>query len=227
MHADGVDYREEDYLLLSGIQHFAFCRRQWALIHLEHQWADNLGTIEGELLHERAHNAKESQLRGDVLTLRDLRVFSRRLGISGACDVVEFCADAGGVALRGRRGLWRPFPVEYKRGAPKAHRADELQLCAQALCLEEMLCCDIEQGALFYGETRRRHQVCFDAGLRQQLCDMVAEMHEHARRGHTPKVRPGKGCGACSLKDLCLPGLGKKASAAQWTLRRIGEEEPR
>ena len=149
-------YAEEDYLQLSGLQHFAFCRRQWALIHVEQQWQENLRTVEGDLFHRRAHDEQLRERRGDTLILRGLSVASPTLGISGKCDVVEFHADPSGISLCGEEGLWVPFPVEYKRGAPKAHQADELQLCAQAMCLEEMLCCTIQAGALFYGETRRR-----------------------------------------------------------------------
>lgn len=129
---------EEDLLQLSGLQHFAFCRRQWALIQIEQQWQENLRTVEGELFHRRAHDEQQRELRGNTLILPGLPVFSRTLGVSGKCDVVEFHADPGGVPLQGEEGLWLPFPVEYKRGAPKAHDADRLQLCAQAMCLEEM-----------------------------------------------------------------------------------------
>lgn len=139
-------YCEEDFLQLSGLQHFAFCRRQWALIHIEQQWKENLRTVEGDLFHRRAHDDQARERRGDVLILRGLSVASPTLGISGTCDVVEFRADPGGVPLQGEEGLWVPFPIEYKRGAPKSHRADELQLCAQAMCLEEMLCCAVPEG---------------------------------------------------------------------------------
>ena len=142
-------YDEEDFLQLSGIQHFRFCRRQWALIHVENQWQENYFTVDGTLMHENAHDGEKRESRGDMLILRGLPVFSRTLGVSGQCDVVEFYRDDSGVALRGSEGLWRPFPVEYKRGKPKANSADELQLCAQAMCLEEMLCCAIPQGALY------------------------------------------------------------------------------
>lgn len=136
-------YAEEDYLQLSGLQHFAFCRRQWALIHVENQWVENLLTVEGELLHTRAHDETQRELRGDVLTLRGLTVFSPSLGLSGKCDVVEFHADPAGISLQGEKGLWLPYPVEYKRGSPKVGNEDALQLCAQAMCLEETLCCSI------------------------------------------------------------------------------------
>ena len=219
-----MSYREEDYLQLSGIQHFAFCSRQWALIHLEHLWLGNYQTAQGQLLHQRCHDANQDESRGDLLILRDLRVSSPTLGLSGACDVVEFHRNSQVISLQGRKGLWLPYPVEYKRGKPKPHQADELQLCAQAICLEEMLCCSIEEGSLFYGETRRRQPVAFDASLRQTVQEMATQMHQYAQRGYTPKVKPKKGCSACSLKDLCLPVLCKKRSAAKWTAEKLEEE---
>lgn len=219
-----MSYREEDYLQLSGIQHFAFCPRQWALIHLENLWQENLQTAQGQLLHQRCHDAGQDESRGDLLILRDLRISSPSLGLSGACDVVEFHRDPKGVSLQGRDGLWMPYPVEYKRGKPKPHQADELQLCAQAICLEEMLCCSIPEGALFYGEPRRRQTITLDKSLRQTVKEMAEQMHQYAQRGYTPKVKPKKGCSACSLKDLCLPVLCKNRSAAQWTAQRLVEE---
>ena len=156
-----MEYREEEYLQLSGIQHFVFCRRQWALIHIEQQWAENLRTTEGALLHERAHDEQLRERRGDTIITRSLRVYSLTLGLTGQCDVVEFHRDERGVPLHGYEGTWLPFPVEYKRGRAKQDGCDELQLCAQAMCLEEMLVCEIPSGALFYGETRRRFPVSF------------------------------------------------------------------
>lgn len=164
-----MEYREEDFLLLSGIQHFAFCRRQWALIHIEQQWAENVRTFEGRVMHENAHDPFFQEKGGDVLTVRAMKIFSREMGISGECDVVEFHADSRGIRLQGQEGLFRVVPVEYKRGAPKSHDADELQLAAQAMCLEEMLQTEIERGFLFYGETRRRKEVVFSAGLREKV----------------------------------------------------------
>ncbi len=218
-------YPEENLLQLSGLQHFAFCRRQWALIHIEQQWQENLRTVEGKLLHRRAHDDQQRERRGDVLILRGLHVASRTLGISGKCDVVEFHADPAGVPLQGEEGLWRPYPVEYKRGSPKAHDADLLQLCAQAMCMEEMLCCTVPEGSLFYGETRRRTDVFFSDELRNQVTTLLAEMQQLFRRGHTPKVRPSKSCNACSLKELCLPALLGRRSALTY-LRSAMEEMP-
>lgn len=220
----GVTGREDDFLALSGIQHFCFCRRQWALIHIENQWQENLRTAEGRLFHERAHDVSQRERRGDILILRGLPVSSRALGLSGQCDVVEFHADAHGVPLCGEEGLWRPYPVEYKKGEPNAKQADELQLCAQAVCLEEMLCCEVPEGALFYGETRRRVSVVFSQELRRRVETAAEEMHELFRRGHTPKARPTKSCGACSLREICLPVLTRRESAADY-LRRAVEEE--
>ena len=219
-----MSYLEEDYLQLPGIQHFSFCPRQWALIHLEHLWLENYQTAQGQLLHQRCHDANQDESRGDLLILRDMRVSSPTLGLSGACDVVEFHRSPEGIDLQGREGLWLPYPVEYKRGKPKPHQADELQLCTQAICLEEMLCCSIPEGSLFYGETRRRQPVTFDPSLRQTVQEMAAQMHQYAQRGYTPKVKPKKGCSACSLKDLCLPVLCKNRSAAKWTAEKLEEE---
>ena len=202
-------WTEDDYLQLSGLQHFSFCRRQWALIHIEQQWRENLLTVEGDLLHRRAHDEQTREKRGDLLILRGLPVTSSKLGITGKCDVVEFYSDPEGIALYGEDGLWIPYPVEYKRGSPKEHQADELQLCAQAMCLEEMLCCAIPNGALFYGETRRRTVVNLTQAMRNQVREMLEEMHQLYHRRYTPRVKPSKGCNGCSLKEICLPILMK------------------
>lgn len=218
-------FAPEDCLMISGLQHFRFCRRQWALIHLEQQWAENLRTVEGEFLHERAHNEQLQERRGDLLTVRGLRVQSLTLGLSGVCDVVEFRQDARGVPLSGKDGQWLPYPVEYKRGVPKQDGCDELQLCAQAMCLEEMLCCEIPEGALYYGEPRRRLRVSLTKELREEVRSDAAQMHALYRRGHTPRVRRTKSCNACSLKELCLPGLQKSGSVRDY-LRRHMEDAP-
>lgn len=218
-------YEPDDCLMISGLQHFRFCRRQWALIHIEQQWAENLRTVEGELMHERAHDEGLRESRGDTIITRSLRVYSLTLGLSGQCDVVEFRRSAQGVPLAGHDGLWLPYPVEYKRGKPKDDGCDELQLCAQAMCLEEMLCCTIDSGALFYGEPRRRTRVEFTDALRQEVIDDAAEMHELYRRGHTPRVKPTKSCNACSLKELCLPRLSRTGTVAAY-LRDNMEDTP-
>ncbi len=216
-------YREEDYLQLSGLQHFIFCRRQWALIHVENQWAEDYRTAAGQVFHAKAHDEKARERRGDTLILRGLKIASPSLGVSGACDVVEFHRGDGGVTLPGEEGFWLPFPIEYKRGESKAHDADRLQLCAQAMCLEEMLCCTIPAGALFYGQTRRREHVEFTEELRSAVRTALTEMHGLLRRGHTPKVKAKKSCNACSLKELCLPSLDRRGSGAAF-LRKSLEE---
>lgn len=201
----------DDYLLMSGIQHFCFCRRQWALIHLEQQWSENLRTAEGRLEHTRCHDTAQTERRGDLLITRGMKVVSHRLRLSGDCDVVEFRADPEGIPLQHTEGRWRPMPVEYKHGRAKENDADRLQLCAQAMALEEMLACDIPQAALFYEETRRRELVLLTDALRQKTQAMADEMNQYFARGYTPKVKPGTFCNACSLKELCLPALYKRA----------------
>lgn len=220
-----MEYKDDDFLQLSGLQHFSFCRRQWALIHLEQQWAENLLTVQGNILHEKAHDRDSRELRGDLLITRGVQLHSSSLGVSGACDVVEFHRGADGIRLPGHEGLWQPYPVEYKRGAPKNIDADRLQLCAQGLCLEEMLCCTIPEGALFYGEPRRREVVAFTPALREQVRACLEEMHLLYARRYTPKVKPTKSCNACSLRELCLPKLSRKKPVLEY-LRTSMEDAP-
>lgn len=217
-------YDEEEFLALSGIQHFAFCRRQWALIHIEQQWQENLRTVEGGFLHEKTHEGF-TEKRGDVIITRSMPVFSASLGVRGVCDVVELHRSPDGVPLIGREGRWLPIPVEYKRGGPKEGDADALQLCAQAMCLEDMLACVIPEGFLYYGETRRRLPVQLNDGLREKVRGMFLEMHEMFRRRHTPKVKTSSRCKACSLMDICLPAMCRNLSVADYIERRLGETD--
>ena len=216
-------YQEEDFLQLSGLQHYSFCRRQWALIHIEHQWAENYRTVDGTILHQNAHNSEFRESRGDHIITRGVSVYSAELGVSGQCDVVEYHRGSTGIPLNGKEGLWQPYPVEYKRGSPRGDASDAIQLCGQAMCLEAMLCCDIPEGALYYGEVRRRERVIFTPELRLQVQNLLKEMHELYRRGFTPKVKPSKACNSCSLKDLCLPKLMKTRSVAVY-LKNAMEE---
>lgn len=218
-----MEYKEDDFLQLSGIQHFEFCRRQWALIHIEQLWEDNLRTTEGELMHESAHNSYSSECRREVIISRGMPIFSRNLGVSGECDIVEFRKDANGIPLVGRSGSYSVYPVEYKHGEPKDGDADILQLTAQAMCLEEMLCCEITQGAIFYGKTKRRFKVEITQALRSRVREVTAEMHTLYEAGHIPKVKPTKSCNACSLKNLCLPVLMKIKSARAYLDDNLGK----
>lgn len=220
-----MEYNEDEYLQLSGLQHFAFCRRQWALIHIENQWAENYRTVDGALMHETAHDSGSTESRGDLLIKRGVSVCSAELGISGQCDVLEYHRGAHGIPLHGKDGLWQPYPVEYKRGKPKADNVDALQLCAQAMCLESMLCCDIMEGAVYYGETRRRERILFTEELRREVKELLAQMHELYKREHTPKVRPTKACNACSLKEMCLPKLLKNRPVSAY-LKAAMEDMP-
>lgn len=222
MYADGLSgYSEEEFLPLSGLQHFLFCRRQWALIHIEELWAENLRTVDGDLMHERTHDEAFTEKRGSTIISRGISVHSYRLGVSGKCDVVEFHRDASGIGINGWEGLWQPFPVEYKHGEPKENNCDAAQLCAQAICFEEMLCCLIPRGALFYGQTKRRLPVEFTEELRQEVKKALEEMHVLYKRGHTPQVKPTKGCNACSLKEGCLPVLMKRPSVKAYMEERL------
>ena len=167
-------------------------------------------------MHEHVHDQGFRESRSGCLTVRGLAVHSAELGVSGRCDAVEFHRGSAGVSLQKREGLWLPYPVEYKRGKPKEHSADELQLCAQAMCLEEMLCCNVPEGALYYGEPGRRTVVSFTPELRGQVQDSLAEMHHLYQRRYTPRVKPSRACNACSLKTLCLPKLMNRESVSAY-----------
>jgi CRISPR-associated exonuclease Cas4 len=209
------EYQPDELLALSGIQHFCFCRRQWALIHIEQQWQENVLTVEGKLLHARANDPFFSEVREGVITARAMPVASYKLGLSGVCDVVEFYPSPEGARLRGREGTFQPAPVEYKRGKEKRDKSDESQLCAQAICLEEMLSVSIPFGYLYYGEIRRRIEVELTIELRNFVDEISREMHAYFERGYTPRVKPSKACRSCSLKDVCMPGLQENVISAK------------
>jgi CRISPR-associated exonuclease Cas4 len=231
---------EDDLLPLSALQHLVFCERQCALIHIEQVWRDDPRTLEGSHLHDRTHEiGPRREVRGDLVICRGLPLRSLRLGVSGIADVVEFhrcCAgreDGGSVvtavALPGLPGLWSPFPVEYKRGKPKPDRCDEVQVCAQANCLEEMLGVSVAEGALFYGATQHRHDVRFDAELRSATEQAAQRLHELIRDRVTPSVRREPKCRRCSLLDVCRPdATGPRRSARRYLAdalaHAIGEE---
>lgn len=189
-------YSEEELLPLSSLQHLVFCERQWALIHLEQQWAENELTAEGRNLHERADEG-EDEWRDGVRICRGIRIRSLRLGLVGRADVVEFRPTA--------EGGMDASPVEYKRGRPKPDRCDEVQLCAQALCLEEMLQRPVPSGAIFYGQPRRRTDVEFDSELRLETESLAIRLHALHAAGETPRIPYQKKCDRCSLYSICLP----------------------
>jgi CRISPR-associated exonuclease Cas4 len=204
------EYRSDELLPLSGIQHFVFCRRQWALIQVEQQWQDNARTVEGKLMHKRVDDPYFSETRRGVITARSVPVSSYQLGLSGICDMVEFNPSPDGVNLPGKDGTYIPAPVEYKRGVEKLEPSDEAQLCAQAICLEEMLLAAIPIGFIYYGQTRRRVEVELTTTLREFVFKMSHEMHAYFKRGYTPRVKTSNSCRACSLADICLPKLQDK-----------------
>ncbi|MGG5341896.1 CRISPR-associated protein Cas4 [Enterococcus sp. AZ192] len=216
-------YDEQDYLMISGIQHFLFCRRQWALIHIEQQWQENVLTLEGQYLHEKADQPMIREKRKDRLIVRGLPIHSPTYGLSGICDVVEFIQDENGVALTGETGTFLPVPVEYKHGKPKQELSDILQLTAQAVCLEEMLVCDVPKGYLYYHETKRREEVEITATLREELKIKVAEMHQYWAKRYTPKVKTGNFCKKCSLQNICLPKLMNVQTVKSYLDRRLSE----
>jgi CRISPR-associated exonuclease Cas4 len=233
-------YSEDDLLPLSALQHLVFCERQAALIHIEQQWRDNPLTLEGSHSHSRVHeDAPRREVRGDLVITRGLPLRSLRLGLSGRADVIEFHRlpgprghghHAGGltqqVAVAGLPGLWRPFPIEYKRGKPKPDHCDEVQLCAQALCLEEMLHVSVPEGALFYGRIQRRQDVAFTAKLRVRAESACLRLHELLRIGIAPRVKRQPKCKRCSLLEICQPAATAPGrSAASYLARAVAQAQ--
>lgn len=220
---------EEDLLPLSALQHLVFCERQCALIYIEQVWRDNPLTLEGSHLHHRVHEeAPRRERRGDVLICRGVHLQSFALGVSGVADVVEFHRVApdhssstgppgSGIFLPGLTGLWRPYPVEYKRGKPKPDHCDEVQLCAQAICLEETLNLELTDGALFYGATQHRHEVRFTAELRTETRAAASRLHELVAASIVPRVEKQPKCRSCSLFGVCRPdATGPRRSARRY-----------
>ena len=211
-------YQEKEYLSLSALQHILFCPRQCALIHLEQLWEENLFTAQGRIMHERVDRGDQAD-KGKIKIEYGLPLKSARLGITGKADVVEFHRTDSSVQK------WVPFPVEYKRGKPKKDLSDKVQLCAQAMCLEEMLDIDIPSGALFYGKTRRRLEVDFDDALRQKTSEAAEQLHAMFESGITPPPEYAKKCDTCSFLSQCMPkALEKKRTVAAWLNRMVRKD---
>jgi len=219
-------YTEDQLLPLSAVSQYVHCPRRCALIHLEQTWLENELTAEGRVLHSKAHGG-ENESRGNLKIIRNLRLRSLRLGISGITDIVEFHRrppDEGGVAIPFHRGTWLPFPVEYKRGAAKNAQSYAIQLCAQALCLEDMLSVKISEGALFLGVKQHRTVIAFDASLRGETESVCQAIHDLFDSGFTPPAIYNKRCLSCSLIDICMPqSIGAYKSASKWLERQIEE----
>lgn len=209
-------YNDDELLALSGIQHFVYCERQWALIHVEQSWAENLQTVEGKILHERVDDPYFTENRNCTKIVRSVPIVSRRLGLYGVVDLLEY------ELLPGTKEI-RITLVEYKRGKPKVDDRDEVQLCAQALCLEEMLGINLEYGYFYYGQTRHRHRVHFSHELRTRVATLAQHMHQLFDQGVTPRAVKSKKCGNCSLVELCVPGLAKRPKVKAYLSRFLQE----
>ncbi len=220
---------DDDLLMLSGIQHFMYCPRQWALIHIEQQWADNALTTEGQLLHQRVDDPLVRQLNNGVLTLRRMPLISRRLGLSGLSDAVECRAVAegelGATRFHGREGWWSVMPVEYKHGREKADETDDVQLCAQCMAIEEMKGVRVARGAIFYWQTRKRVYVDMTDSLRAKTENLAAQMRKLMAEGRTPPPTKTTRCGRCSLADVCMPKETAGLSAKTYLRRTLYAED--
>lgn len=208
-------YADDELLSLSGIQHFCFCKRQWALIHVEQQWQDNLRTQEGHFVHERVDDPFFNESRGDAAISRAFPLVSYTLGFSGIADVIEYTRSDDGILIPGFEGRWTMKPVEYKRGKPKIDERDEVQVCAQVMCLEEMFGVRINEADFYYNEIRRRQRIPISDNLRNLVRSLADEMHTIFREGITPEAESGKNCLLCSLVDVCMPKLTKKKSSVR------------
>ena len=220
-------YDEDDMLMLSGIQHFRFCPRQWALIHIDQKWEDNRLTIEGELLHKNVDDPFYRQKCGDFISLRSVNIASHELGLYGVTDVVELHPTDkvnNSIISPEYPGLWVPYPVEYKHGKPKRNEIDEVQLAAQAICLEEMYNIRIEKGAFYYAETRHRTEIKFTNDLRKIVYESALEMHKCFSSGKLPKIKRGKYCEKCSLKNLCMPESENCTKVSYYLKKNLYEE---
>lgn len=217
-------FSEEDLIPISALQHYVFCPRQCALIHIERLWNENLFTAQGRSIHEQVHSVK-AERRADVRIVRGLRMHSLRLGLVGQADVVEFHRAETGISLPATDGLWQPFPIEYKRGKAKLDLSDDVQLCAQAICLEEMLGIDVDGGAMFYGRPRRRKQVEFTDSLREKTEKTAVQLHALFEKGQTPQARYKKKCNSCSLFEMCMPKVTGKKKNIELYLAKAGLEQ--
>lgn len=202
-------YTDDELLSLSGIQHFRFCKRQWALIHVEQQWQDNLRTQEGHFVHERVDDPFMNESRGDLFVSRAFPLVSYSLGLTGIADVIEYTRSDTGIQIPNHDGRWLLKPVEYKRGKPKIDKRDEVQLCTQVMCLEEMFGVRIDEADFYYNEIRRREHLKITDELRRHVSSLAQEIHDVFLNGTTPEAEAGKHCSLCSLVDICVPKLTK------------------
>lgn len=216
-------FSEDEYLMLSALQHYYFCPRQCALIHLEQSWAENYHTMAGNIMHEHIHSDIHES-RKDIMKISSLRLFSKEFGIVGSSDLVEFHKSAYGVKIPGRNGLWNVVPIEYKKGKEKKDSVDKVQLCSQAICLEEMLKTKIEKGFLFYGTSHRRVEVEFSEDLRVVTCRTIENIHKLFKSEKTPLGKYSKKCNSCSFFDMCMPKSAGKGKSVKLYLKKYIED---
>lgn len=220
-------YSDDEMLALSGIQHFMFCPRQWALIHIEQQWADNRLTAEGQIAHEHADDAEYRPKAGGAFVIRRMPLVSRTLGLAGFADIVEMKPAPEGensIRIPGKDGFWTPAPVEYKHGKAKENPCDTMQLAAQAICIEEAYGIKVAKGAIYYCQTRHRLEVSIDDKLRDMAKAIAESMHSAFKRGLTPKAEDREECRSCSLLDICVPEAGGRQKASEYITHNLYEE---
>jgi len=222
-----MPYEEDDMLMLSGIQHFAFCPRQWALIHLEQLWDDNRLTMEGQIMHQNVDDPFYRQKMGSIICLRSVNIASKELGLYGQTDLVELHpsdSPINAITHPMYPGYWNPYPVEYKHGKSKKDNIDAVQLAAQGMCLEEQYNIHIAEGALYYGKTRSREIVEFSEELRSEVSNLAASMHQVFSKGQLPRAKKTPSCKSCSVKDICIPSITGLNSVSDYLNTNLYEE---
>ncbi|MCL2063264.1 MAG: CRISPR-associated protein Cas4 [Candidatus Cloacimonetes bacterium] len=202
-----------DRLPISTIKQYAYCKRRFGLMYIDNEFLDNFKTIEGNIFHEKVNDPFFNEKRGEKYYSRSVPVYSDRLGLYGVCDIIEFLKDEKGVSLPTQKGLWKINPIEYKNGKPEKSRADEMQLCAQAMCLEEMFSIDILSGDIYYGKLRKRVNVLLSDELRLSVEKIALDIHQLMEKSFIPQKPEGQNCNLCSMIDICLPRVFKKPSS--------------
>lgn len=212
---------EEDYLHISSIQHFIFCKRQWAILYLEDQWQENFLTAEGRVIHEKAHDNSIKESRKDYFLIRSMPIKSHTYKLTGECDIVEFNKDENGINIKGKKDKYLIYPVEYKRGNIKKDESDKMQLLAQCLSLEEMFVTEVRSGAIYYNKIRKREKFEFTKEDIKNFESIVEEMHRIYKQKKNPKVRISEKCRSCSVNEICMPNLSNKEDVVTYINRRL------
>lgn len=218
-------FEDFDRLSLSSLKQYIYCKRRFALMYVECEWGSNYKIVEGDLFHERVDNPLFSEKRGDLHISRSVPIYSDVMNLYGVADIIEFIKDDSGIKIHGKRERWRINPVEYKNGKPEKSNADNFQLCAQALCLEEMFNTNIEHGDIYYGKIKRRVTVDFTNELRSDVKEQVKNMKELLEQQLLPPKPKNQNCSLCSLENVCIPTIIRNQTSVKDRIAAIVKGE--